>query len=568
MSVESTTEISDSSVANRAGFRTKVGWLLIATATLIQLWRILNVHSNTGETPFLSANDRSRWCTILALNATGNYAIDDIKEIRDPQTGRRTWYSIDMVQHRGPDGKQHFYSSKPPLLPTLYAGVYWLIRIATGASLLSQPFFVARVMLIVVNLLPMVGFWCVMVRCAQRVKADWQFLMLASAVTHGTFLSTFIVTLNNHTPAAMATAISLFAVERIVVKRDLRIRWFVFAGLSASFAVANELPALAWLGLVTMLLATISPRKTLLIFVPATVPVTVAFFATNYVAHGTWRPAYSQRAVGKLIATIDTRIGQDLAELSRSLLIDRLGQEGIILTQEAVIRPARREGIWELWDEPSQWRIALRKDNESSVGLYQWGDWYDYPNSYWVEGKKQGVDKGEPNRLKYAFHCIVGDHGILSLTPFWLLAVLGAAVNIVGHCMRSQGTKDHLVNTQGQPSHADGLARRELSARTALVMISLAIVITTLVVIGFYLARPLEDRNYGGVCSGLRWAFWLIPLWFWLSVYGIQQLSSRAAIIGVALLLAISIFSTSYPWNNPWTSPWIDQLMGRLAQGY
>ena len=54
-----------------------------------------------------------------------HYEIDDVIEIRDPNTRRRTWYTIDMVRHRGADGKQHYYSSKPPLLPTLvHGGLY------------------------------------------------------------------------------------------------------------------------------------------------------------------------------------------------------------------------------------------------------------------------------------------------------------------------------------------------------------------------------------------------------------------------------------------------------------
>ena len=35
-----------------------------------------------------------------------------------------------MVKHDG-----HLYSSKPPLLPTLMAGEYWVIYRATGATL-------------------------------------------------------------------------------------------------------------------------------------------------------------------------------------------------------------------------------------------------------------------------------------------------------------------------------------------------------------------------------------------------------------------------------------------------
>ena len=48
------------------------------------------------------------------------YAID--KVIQQPN-----WDTIDMVKHDG-----HLYSSKPPLLPTLMAAVYWLIYRLTG----------------------------------------------------------------------------------------------------------------------------------------------------------------------------------------------------------------------------------------------------------------------------------------------------------------------------------------------------------------------------------------------------------------------------------------------------
>ena len=71
--------------------------------------------------PFLSANDRSRWCTVRALVEPdmrvegAPYAID--KVIQDPN-----WDTIDMVKHDG-----HLYSSKPPLMATLMAGIYWII---------------------------------------------------------------------------------------------------------------------------------------------------------------------------------------------------------------------------------------------------------------------------------------------------------------------------------------------------------------------------------------------------------------------------------------------------------
>ena len=50
--------------------------------------------------PFLSANDRSRWCTIRALVDEGTYAIDRI--VTDPEDHAR-WQTIDMVKHANSD---------------------------------------------------------------------------------------------------------------------------------------------------------------------------------------------------------------------------------------------------------------------------------------------------------------------------------------------------------------------------------------------------------------------------------------------------------------------------------
>ncbi len=59
-------------------------------------------------------------------------------------TNARPWNSIDKVKHLGKDGKQHFYSSKPPLLATLYAGLYQAIYSSTGLLLTEEPFVVGR----------------------------------------------------------------------------------------------------------------------------------------------------------------------------------------------------------------------------------------------------------------------------------------------------------------------------------------------------------------------------------------------------------------------------------------
>ena len=135
--------------------------LLILVALGVVTGRIANVSSKEGDTPFLSANDRSRWCTIAALVENGTYAIDPYLEIRGAKQNRRPWGTIDLVRHRGPDGELHYYSSKPPLLPTMIAGVYWCVSRTMGMWLSDHPMYLGRIILWLVNVPTLaIFYWC------------------------------------------------------------------------------------------------------------------------------------------------------------------------------------------------------------------------------------------------------------------------------------------------------------------------------------------------------------------------------------------------------------------------
>ena len=501
----------------------------------MQLFRILQVEAPTGETPFFSANDRSRWCTIAALAIDGTYQIDKVIELRDPKTKRRTWYTIDLVRHRGQDGELHYYSSKPPLLPTLYTGVYLAVRSATGATLMKHTFFVAKIMLIIVNLIPLALLWLIMARKATREHESdvWSVVILSLFISFGTFLSTFCNTLNNHLPGAIAAGVSLWCLDRIFQAEQRRWYWFALCGLATSFTAANELPALSWVVIVGGLLLLIDWRRTLLAYLPALLPVAIAFFVTNYIAHGVLRPAYAHRDLGSKVFELKIKPGTKLDAVNVEELIAAANTHSIAISPQAIIRPARRANVFELWDESKQQRLGLRLDQPNTVGIYTWDDWYDYPNSYWIGDRKKGVDRGEPNRLVYAFHCLIGHHGIFSLTPFWLLAVVGAFTAL-------RRSKRPLLS---DPQFG----------------LTAAIIATTVVCVGFYLARPLEDRNYGGVSSGLRWVFWMTPLWFWLACDAMKFTKRFAVRRLIEIALIVSIVSANYPWSNPWVAPWIMQ---------
>ena len=73
------------------------------------------------------------------------------------------------------------------------------------------------------------------------------------------------------------------------------------------------------------------------------------------------------------------------------------------------------------------------------------------------------------------------------------------------------------------------------------------------------------NRNYGGGTSGLRWMFWLAPLWLLTMLPMADILSRRRWTRALALvLLALSVLSASYPTWNPWSHPWLMNLTQNL----
>src|SRR5262245_17069167 len=438
--------------------------LFIAVSTAMMLARVARVDSPDPKnpTPFLSANDRSRWATIRALGDEGTYVLDDI--IFDEQGRRvRGWHTIDLIRHRGADGKEHYYSSKPTLLTTLLAGEYWIAKKLTGATLAEQTHYVAKLMLVLTNVLPLAaGLW-LLARIVDRFgNTDWGRIFCVAAACFATFVTTFAITLNNHTVAALSVIVGLAAVIPIISGE--RVEWwrFAVAGLSFGFLGANELPAMSLLCFVGIGLLWKSPVKTLIAFLPAVVLIAVAALGTNILAHGDWRTPYAHRSPG---------------------------------------------------------------DN-----------WYDYPGSYWLPENLQGIDRGEVSQLRYAFNVLIGHHGLFSLTPIWVLSIAGCLVWLI-----PKPDEQHWRNANATQRILAGLT-----------------LITTVVVVGFYLTRPQIDRNYGGGTGCLRWLIWLTPLWLLTLLPAVDWLcGSRWGRALCLVLLAASVFSASYAANNPWSHPWI-----------
>ena len=413
--------------------------LLIFVAVILHSVALLNAK------PLMSANDRSRWCTVYSLVEQGTFQIDEIRQ----QPG---WDSIDIIHDDG-----HFYSTKPPLLSVVVAGVTWCVQRITGWSLLHDTHSVTATVLIFVNIIPFAISLILLSRLLKRVaQTSWCRLFVLSVAAFGSLVTPFLMTLNNHTVAVVGVMISLFALERLLSDELPRGWAFALCGLAAGWACANELPAAAF-GLATFLLAARrSVRQTLCWYAPAAVIPIAAFLAANVIATGSWKPTYANFGSSKYNFVID--------------------------------------GVPSYWMDPD------------------------------------GVDRNLDSPLVYFLHCTVGHHGIFSLTPVFLLVLIGWLTSCwIQH-----------------------VALRTLVRLGALL---------TVLVVGFYMTR-FDNYNYGGVSCALRWALWLIPFWL-LAIIPIVDAAIRSMVLrGLQLgLLAISMMSAWLPIDNPWQQPWLFRRM-------
>lgn len=159
--------------------------------------------------------------------------------------------------------------------------------------------------------------------------------------------------------------------------------------------------------------------------------------------------------------------------------------------------------------------------------------------SYWLEPK--GIDQNLDTAPMYLFHCLVGHHGIFSLTPLWLLLIPAwIAACIFRRSANAAGMESVLSR------NAD-----------ALVAISRWTVLLTVTVLGFYFTRT-ENYNYGGVTAGLRWVLWLTPLWLTSLIPLMDRWSDRKVFrLAIVPLFLLSAFSAWSRIDNPWRHPWI-----------
>ncbi|AMV38653.1 hypothetical protein [Planctomyces sp. SH-PL62] len=377
----------------RSEARRVLGTLLIATATALALGVLLRAPTMMG------ANDISRWCTVWSLLERGTYVIDECPWHAETQDKVEIPATPPQV---GEDGQpvKHYYSSKPALLPTLIAGLLYPARQIVGVPLdrvtlqpreprwsqvpdpdrpggvkgvLTTPdqpvkwpvsSYYFKPVLILLNIVPFWGFLVLFGRILdRRARTDWAWSYSLFAAAFGTYLLPYSQTLNNHTIAAFAAFFALYQFLRIWDEGAVEGWRFALVGLLAGFTATNELPALAFLGLVGLALVARFPKRSLAWFAPFAVLPLLALGACQYAAFGEFKLAYEE-------------FGTDAYKFEGSL-----------------------------------WKTPLELD---ALNL----PWTD-PE----EAARRGI-VGE-SYATYLFHMTLGHHGFWSSTPVFLVAVFG-----------------------------------------------------------------------------------------------------------------------------------------------
>lgn len=485
----------------RSEARQYMGWIVIAVAVATALGVALR------QPTFMGANDVSRWCTVWSLLERGGYVIDDCPWLLETQDKIYRAPKAAPAVDGGPPVK-HYYSSKPALLPTLIAGILYPVRRATGIPLDA------------VVLQPRAERWSQKPDPGSPLKvkgvletptepAKWPAYVL--------YLKPIVILLN---VVPFAVFLILFA---RVLDRAAGSDWAWFFTLATAAFGTYLLPFNQTLN-------------------NHAVAAYGAFFAVYLFLRiwddgeaSTWRFA----AVGFWAAFATTN------ELPALALFASLG--GLLLIHHP------RKTLIAFTAAGAVPFVAFAAAQYAAFGDFKLayesfgGEEYLYEGSLWKTPLELDAfnDHPEPYPV-YLFHMTFGHHGFFSLTPVFLFSLWGAVRLLWEGGIRSCGL---FRSRPGAPPLA-------ITAWITPVL--------TAVLLAFYTWNP-KARNYGGSTQGLRWLFWIIPLWLLLLVRGVQGgATSRFARRLALLALVISSVSVGYAMRNPWTHPWILDALEHL----
>lgn len=267
---------ADRLVPESAAVITKlVASLMITTSLVMVIWHMqLTSREN--------ANTGSRYATIESLVEHGTYNIDSSRYLFTP----------DKVKAR-----DHFVSSKPPLLPTYGAGVYWLLKHVTGYNINDNESIVVWTVGVFTGWLSHLVFLLYLYRLCKLLLVRQLAILVTLAAGCFAYLGVAYATaINNHSVAGAMAVAGFYHAFKARHELGGKLDW-AFAGLWLGILPAIDLSSLALTGLTGIYLLTKDWKRTLLLYAPLVLPGLVAQPLLAHYATGSWIPAYADASL-------------------------------------------------------------------------------------------------------------------------------------------------------------------------------------------------------------------------------------------------------------------------------
>jgi hypothetical protein len=250
-------------------------------ALCIVMGSVFLVGMRTKDSAVYNTNVGSRYGTVEGLVNHGTFAITKTRYVR----------TIDKVKY-----KDDYYSSKPPLLPTATAGVYWVWRAISGYDIRTDEQKVVRltntVMGAFLHLLLLI-FW---MRFLFLITSRPEVVLLGVAAMGFGYLGVgYAIELNNHSPAGTLTLIGFYYAFRLRNEIDVTRRHWVTCGLILGILPGVDLPSLATTTMLGLYLASKDWKQTLMWWLPFVLPGIALSMMLNYLAADSIKPVYLRR---------------------------------------------------------------------------------------------------------------------------------------------------------------------------------------------------------------------------------------------------------------------------------
>jgi hypothetical protein len=256
-------------------------WAVVVVLCIGSMWACY-----CARLPHLPVNPASRYATMESLVERDTWSIDD--------SSMRT---VDKVFWEG-----HFYSSKPPLLPLLGAGIYYPLHHWGEFSFRTNKYATVAAMRLPLSVLPWLLGCLFFIRCTHYlVKRSTTRVWSAAAFTLGTLPMSYAACLDNHTWAATSLVGAAWALHPILTDPQgrLPLHRALIGGLAGGGAFAFDLGSGPFVGLIGLavawsLLFTGERRQwgALVIFVLAGLSLPAVQAVVLHEFSGSWKPFY------------------------------------------------------------------------------------------------------------------------------------------------------------------------------------------------------------------------------------------------------------------------------------